>query len=168
MMADFFRYMKILHNYFANKNKISYLGLQVWVNMRPYSNQPYQPIAIPYTVGVTRKNDYMDQVTTVMKVKPGHHISIYVLPKVISSSSKFNSLSLETRRCKLEEENTDFKFITKYSRRGCEFECAVRKASDFCKCRPWNYPNDFLNPPTCDIFGAHCFDHSIYIYISGQ
>ena len=91
----------------------SCLGLQAWVSLNPNTNQLYQPIAIPYTIGVTRKNDYMDQTTTVFQVKPGHHISIYVSPKVISSSSTFNSLSLKTRKCKLEDEIAGFSFITK-------------------------------------------------------
>ena len=91
----------------------SCLGLQAWVSLNPNTNQLYQPIAIPYTIGVTRKNDYMDQTTTVFQVKPGHHISIYVSPKVVSSSSTFNSLSLKTRKCKLEDEIAGFSFITK-------------------------------------------------------
>ena len=106
-------YKKILHNHFPNIITNLCLGLQAWVSLNPNTNQLYQPIAIPYTIGVTRKNDYMDQTTTVFQVKPGHHISIYVSPKVISSSSTFNSLSLKTRKCKLEDEIIGFSFITK-------------------------------------------------------
>ena len=106
-------YKKILHNHFPNTIPYSCLGLQAWVSLNPNTNQLYQPIAIPYTIGVTRKNDYMDQSTTVFQVKPGHHTSIYVSPKVISSSSTFNSLSLKTRKCKLEDEIDGFSFITK-------------------------------------------------------
>ena len=49
-------------------------------------------------------------------------------------------------------------FLTEYSRKGCEFECAVKKAISFCRCLPWNYPNNFTAIPICDTFGAHCFD----------
>ena len=31
-------------------------------------------------------------------------------------------------------------------------------AISFCKCLPWNYPNNFTTTPICDLFGAHCFD----------
>ena len=52
----------------------------------------------------------------------------------------------------------------KYSRRGCELECAGEKAASFCKCIPWHYPNNnMLNTPTCDIFGGHCFDKGTFL-----
>ena len=45
-----------------------------------------------------------------------------------------------------------------YTRVGCEFECAARKARKFCQCIPWNYPNNFTFYPMCNMFSGHCFD----------
>ena len=113
MKPQIHKFTKVIRKYCIIIIPNSCLGLQAWVSLNPNTNQLYQPIAIPYTIGVTRKNDYMDQTTTVFQVKPGHHTSIYVSPKVISSSSTFNSLSLKTRKCKLEDEIDGFSFITK-------------------------------------------------------
>ena len=45
--------------------------------------------------------------------------------------------------------------------KGCEIECAARKASSFCNCLPWNYPNNFTLFPMCDMFSGFCFDQII-------
>ena len=45
-----------------------------------------------------------------------------------------------------------------YTRVGCEFECAAKKARKFCQCIPWNYPNNFTFYPMCNMFSGHCFD----------
>ena len=62
--------------------------------MKPYTHQLYNPIAVPYTVGVTRKNNVFDQKTSAFHLKPGHHIAINVFPKLVSSSNEFNGLDL--------------------------------------------------------------------------
>ena len=64
-------------------------------------------------------------------------------------------------------------FLNQYSRKGCEIECAARKAISICKCLPWYYPNDYDKWPMCDMFGAYCFelimgDDAYYKKCSGQ
>ena len=73
----------------------------MWVNMKPYSVQMYNPVSIPYTVGITGKNNAIAQKTSTHPLKPGQHISINVFPQLVSSSVDFNSLDLEARQCKL-------------------------------------------------------------------
>ena len=43
-------------------------------------------------------------------------------------------------------------------KKGCEIECAAKKATSFCRCLPWYYPNNFTSLPICDMFGGFCFD----------
>ena len=134
------------------------LGLQFWINMKPYSNQLYGPTALPYTIGVTEKNIFIDQKTLIHKLRPGYHTTLHIIPKILETTSAFNTLDLDVRKCKLPHETTGFRFFQEYSRKGCEIECAARKATSFCKCLPWHYPNNFSSLPMCDIFGGYCFD----------
>ena len=62
----------------------------------------------------------------------------------------------------LEFANTSsFRLLKNYTRVGCEFECAVDKALDLCKCLPWYLPNDFTEYPMCEMFGLQCFEEII-------
>ena len=130
----------------------------MWVNMKPYSKQLYSTVYTPYNLGITRRNDQMDQKTYLYKLKPGQHISINVVPKLVEASEEFNFLPLSIRQCKLSQETQGFTLFNEYSRKGCELECAVQKAVAFCKCLPWFYPNDFTTIPICDMYGSKCFD----------
>ena len=126
--------------------------------MEPYSRQLYGRVHTPYNLGITQKNDQMDQKTSLFTLKPGQHVTINVQPKLVDASEDFRKLPLATRKCKLPEETQGFKYITEYTRKGCELECALEKALSFCQCLPWYYPNDFTAFPMCDMFGSHCFD----------
>ena len=77
---------------------------------------------------------------------------------MVQTSEGFDELDVETRQCKLPHETSGFQFLTEYTRIGCEIECAAKKATSFCKCVPWNYPNNFTSLPICDMFGGYCFD----------
>ena len=112
----------------------------------------------PYNLGITRKNDQVDQKTSMINLMPGQHIAIHVLPKIVEASDDFRLLPLKTRQCKTSQETQGFKFLNEYFRKGCELECALEKALSFCQCLPWYYPNDFTAFPICDMFGSHCFD----------
>ena len=126
--------------------------------MKPYSNQIYGPAYIPYTIGVSGKNTFVDQKTSVYRLWPGYHTTIHVIPKLLETTAAFNALDLDTRQCKLPHENDGFQLFQEYSRVGCEIECAARKARAFCQCLPWNYPNNFTFLPMCDMFGSYCFN----------
>ena len=126
--------------------------------MKPYTNQPYGPSTLAYTIGVTEQINAIDQKMNVYKLIPGYHTIVHVVPKILETSSAFDNLNKETRKCKLPSESTGFKFFQEYSRKGCEIECAARRAVSFCQCLPWNYPNNFTTVPMCDMFGGFCFD----------
>ena len=126
--------------------------------MKPFSNQLYGPTYIAYTVGISGKKSFMDQKISVVKLRPGYHVSISIVPKILETSPAFNDLNLESRKCKLSHETVGFNLFKEYTRTGCEIECAVRKATSICRCLPWNYPNNFTQFPMCDMFGGYCFN----------
>ena len=126
--------------------------------MKPYSDQLYGPTALPYTIGVTGQNNLIDQKISVHKLWPGYQTTIHVVPKILETTSAFNNLKLNKRECKLPHETTGFRLFNEYSQKTCETECAARKASTICHCLPWNYPNDFMSIPMCDMFGGFCFN----------
>ena len=75
----------------------------MWVNLKPYTVQMYNPVSVPYTVGITGKNNAIAQKTSTHLLKPGQHISINVFPQLVSSSVDFNGLDLVARQCKLRQ-----------------------------------------------------------------
>ena len=129
--------------------------------MKPYSDQTYGPTTLAYTVGVTERNKFFDQKISVHRLRPGYHTTIYITPKILEVSSEFKSLKLRSRNCKLSKETSGFTLFQEYSRKGCEIECAAKKAAMFCNCLPWHYPNNFTSLPLCDMFGGFCFDQII-------
>ena len=62
--------------------------------MKPYTDQIYGPTALPYTIGVTRKNNQIDQKISVHKLRPGYHTTIQVVPNILETTSAFDDLKL--------------------------------------------------------------------------
>ena len=112
----------------------------------------------PYTIGITSKENQIDQKRNIIKTKPGYFISIKVTPKVLESSKDFESLNLQDRKCKNANETEGLFFTKHYSKVGCETNCALKFAMKKCNCLPWYIPNDFENVPVCDIFGGTCVE----------
>ena len=79
------------------KNLNYSLGLQLWINMKPYSNQLFSPEATPTTIGITNEQTVIDQKTSVFVIKPGHHVSINVMPKILETTPEFVALTQESR-----------------------------------------------------------------------
>ena len=71
-------------------------------------------------------------------------------------------MTLSDRKCRLASENEEMKLFQRYSKSGCEYECALLKSSQTCGCRPWNLP-DVLNNRTkiCDLLGNFCFHNTL-------
>ena len=135
-----------------------FLGLQMWLNLKHYTNQLYNFESMRYTIGITGQNELVDQKRNVITIRPGRQTAIKVIPRLVRTSSYHNDLRLDQRRCKLSEERVGLQFFTNYTRIGCETECAIIKAISICKCLPWHYPSDFKKWPLCDMFGSHCFE----------
>ena len=126
--------------------------------MKPYTTQPFSPIAVPYTLGISTTSNLIDQKRNTIQITPGHQISIRVLPRIVTSKPGFDAMELDVRNCKLPHETDGFVYLLKYTRIGCEYECAAGFATQSCKCLPWYYPNNFTYWAMCDMFGGNCFD----------
>ena len=130
----------------------------MWMNLKPYTAQSHNAMATKYTIGISDKKSFIDQQRDMIYLKPGHHLMIKVMPRLVRTTTDFNELQRSQRNCKLSKETEGFSFLKQYSRKGCEFECAVKVAIPICKCIPWYYPNDFDEWPICNMFGGHCFE----------
>ena len=115
----------------------------MWVDMKPYINLPYRATTIPYTLGISSQNDYIDQRRNTIRLKPGYHLSVQVISNVVTTTANFDNLDPSIRECKSHSETEGLKSLNQYTKVGCEFECAAKKASNFCKCLPWFIPTDF-------------------------
>jgi hypothetical protein len=82
-----------------------------------------------------------------------------VTPQFVDTTDDFDQLGLDERNCKFSYESDGLKVLNKYSRIGCEVECALNKSAVLCQCMPWYYPNNYYNVPICDMLGGYCFEH---------
>ena len=130
------------------------------INMKPYVTMPFSSETIQYTVGISSNQTSIDQKRNVIDLLPGYHTIITVNPQLVGVSEYFVKLGVGTRNCKLphETDGLPLNIVNKYTRAGCELECAAHKAIDLCRCKPWYYTNDFLKTPICDMFGGYCFE----------
>ena len=83
----------------------------MWVNMRPYSNMMHSSVATPYAVGVSRAQTLFDQKINVIPIKPGHEVSIKVIPKLVTTTLEFDQEDVEIRKCKSSQETEGFYFL---------------------------------------------------------
>ena len=126
--------------------------------MKPYSSQIYGPIETEYRLGITTTKNLIDQQRNSMRIKPGNHMKISVLPRLVETTTYFNDLRKDQRKCKLPHETHGLKLVKKYTRVACEHECAFKKAISVCKCTPWYYKNNLTSAPICEMFGGYCFN----------
>ena len=133
----------------------------MWINMNPYTSQLYSSSSLKYTVGISGQSDFVDQKRNRITIRAGQQTMVKILPRPFETTKDFDSLELDERNCKLPHETNGFEYLTKYSRVGCETECAMKTAISVCKCIPWHLPNDFKINPICEMFGGYCFDQVI-------
>ena len=69
-----------------------FLGLQMWVDMKPYINLPYRSTTIPYKLGISSQNNYIDQRRNTISLKPGYHLSVQVKTVAENWDSKVPSV----------------------------------------------------------------------------
>lgn len=134
-------------------------GLNLVVDTKPhYSLSEAETINIPYNIKISNKDNAIDQKREEIELKPGHHLILRVIPKVVDTNKDFELFDIRTRNCKLPFEIDGLKWIKKYTRVGCELECAMNHALSVCQCLPWYYPNNYTKTKMCEMFGANCFD----------
>ena len=129
--------------------------------MRRYVSLPFNAAHLAYTLGISTKVNMIDQKRNLIDILPGFKTVVKVIPQLINTTTSFDEMAVSTRNCKLSTENEEFNLLNSYTKVGCEFECAVKRAVSVCKCMPWFYSNTIKTVPICDSFSAHCFEHFI-------
>ena len=132
-----------------------FLGLHMWMNMKGFIAEEK---ATRYTIGISGPTGLMDQQRNTIPIIAGNQTLVKVVPRLVRTTEDFNNLAIHQRNCKLPHETDGFMFLKKYSRIGCEFECAAKQAIQICKCIPWYYSNDFKKWPICEMFKGYCFE----------
>ena len=129
--------------------------------MRPYVSLPFNAAHLAYTLGISTKVNLIDQKRNLIDILPGFKTVVKVIPQLINTTTSFDEMAVSTRNCKLSTENEEFNLLNSYTKVGCEFECAVKRAVSVCKCMPWFYTNNFESTPICNGFSGYCFEHFI-------
>ena len=83
----------------------------MWVNMKPYADVQHASVATPYTIGVSRSKTLFDQKRNVIPIKPGHEISVKVIPKLVTTTPDFDVERISIRKCKSITETEGFFFL---------------------------------------------------------
>jgi hypothetical protein len=126
--------------------------------MRPYVSLPFNAAHLAYTLGISTKANLIDQKRNLIDILPGFKTVVKVIPQLINTTESFDGMAVSTRNCKLSTENEEFNLLNSYTKVGCEFECAVKRAVSVCKCMPWFYTNTFESTPICNGFSGYCFE----------
>ena len=129
--------------------------------MRRYVSLPFNSAQLAYTLGISSKTNNIDQKRNIVNILPGFLTVIRVIPQLIDTTDSFDQMANSSRNCKLSNEIEGLKLLKSYTKIGCEFECAVKKAVSICKCMPWFYTNNFTDTPICNSFSGHCFEHFV-------
>ena len=82
----------------------------------------------PYSIKISTMTDMIDQKRGLVELKPGYHVIIRVVPKIIETSEDFEKFDVTTRGCKLPYESEGLNFVQNYSKVGCEMECALNRS----------------------------------------
>jgi hypothetical protein len=76
-----------------------------------------------YSLSITNENNYFDVVHSSFTLDPGYFYKFKILPSHITTTSKFDSMRQEDRKCGLYEDSSKMKHFLGYTKSGCELEC---------------------------------------------
>ena len=129
------------------------------------NDRPHVQPFTPFRVAITSKTEY-HQIRTIAKwARPGQRLDIDVSPMEVKATANLRDIDQSKRGCRFADETgSDSDIFQDYTQTGCQFECMLRKARDFCSCTMWNMPfpddvNGNVNETICDTYGNTCFDH---------
>ena len=126
--------------------------------------QSYKPSSLKvsqnFMLSFTSQFSPFDVVNNSFEIMAGFQHDFRIIPSVLSTSSRFDELPLTDRKCRLKIETHDMELLKSYSKSGCEFECAIKKSADTCRCLPWSIPRIANHSKTCDMLGNRCFKNS--------
>ena len=90
-------------------------------------------------------------------LNPGFEYTIKLFPRGRRSKSRFQQLSLQQRKCRLDHEILDDSTTKIYTKLNCKYDCHISLAIDSCGCIPWDFLTSKENVQECDIFSRKCF-----------
>jgi hypothetical protein len=113
-----------------------------------------------FMLSFTNEYNPYDDTQNSFEIMPGYQHTFRVIPSQLSTTDHFDKLKLGDRKCKLENENEGMRLLRRFSKSGCEFECAIEKSLEICSCLPWSVPRSGNHYKTCDMFGNLCFKNT--------
>jgi hypothetical protein len=126
--------------------------------------QSFEPSSVRtshgFMLSFTNEFNSYDVIQNSFEILPGYQHTFRVIPSQLSTTVRFDELKLGDRKCKLKNENEGMRLLSRFSKSGCEFECALEKSSDTCSCMPWSVARRDNNSKTCDMFGNLCFKNA--------
>ncbi len=113
-------------------------------------------------MSITNENNPFDIFKQNYFIEPGNSYTYTVLANQIITNERFEAMTPTERSCSLPHENVGSNLTNKYSKSGCEYECAIKHAMQECNCLPWNIPDSSNeNLPFCELDNNNCFDLSL-------
>ena len=111
-----------------------------------------------FMLGISNANEYFDLQASRKIIPAGNRLTISIRSMEVVPTKGMKDVSIESRKCRLPEENQDLKIFKSYSKAACEFEFRLFKAQETCQCVPWDMPwHSNERYPICDIYGNYCF-----------
>ena len=118
-----------------------------------------------FMVGLHNSMDYFSVKGSSKVIPAGYKITWNVQAMEIAPTDGMKGISIESRKCRLYEENDGLEIFKHYSKPACEFEFRLFKAEEACKCIPWDMPwHAKTRYPICDIYGNYCFQRVLKRY----
>jgi len=78
-----------------------------------------------FILSVTNEDNYYDIIRNSYTLEPGNFYTYKVMASQITTTQKFDAMSRDDRKCLLQSESDGIKYLSEFSRSGCEFECAM-------------------------------------------
>jgi len=100
----------------------------------------------PFYLGFSNPFNPHEIVLQNYKINPGKFYNFQIDAAEVTTEERFNNLDPTVRKCLLPFENQSMKYFRNYSKSGCQYECALRKAEEICKCIPWLFPRFIFDP----------------------
>lgn len=78
-----------------------------------------------FVISITNEDNYYEIVRHSYTLEPGNLYTYKVMASQITTTKKFEAMSVADRKCLLQSETDGIKYMSGFSRSGCEFECAL-------------------------------------------
>ena len=138
------------------------LGKEHSLNFYLFDNRARRfmgPKTTSFKMGLSTLSNYFDMKTTSEDIMPGYHTIWKVQAMEIYASDDLHDVPVDKRNCKFPDEVSEMEIFDVYSKKACEFECALKGALDICRCYPWYIPAkpSMKKHTVCNTYGNYCF-----------